>query len=359
MKQRGTVFVGMSGGVDSSLSAYLLKQQGYTVVGVFIKVWHPDFLPCHWERERLDAMRVAAHLEIPFLTLNAEEEYKREVTDYFVREYTLGRTPNPDIMCNTHVKFGAFYRFARSRGADYIATGHYVQKISSPNDRVRLARGADALKDQSYFLWNIDKDALAHALFPVGSLTKKEVRALARKAQLPTAQKGESQGICFLGHVDIEAFLAHYTTLVQGPVFDEQKRRIGTHHGALIYTIGQRHGFSVDSENENTEPYYVVGKDVAKNSITVSHTKPVFLEGGSVLVLTEGYFDGVCGERISLQTRYRQKPQAATVVRETSREIYVEMREKGEIPAVGQSCVLYDKDCIIGGGIIERITANS
>ncbi|HMA78461.1 MAG TPA: tRNA 2-thiouridine(34) synthase MnmA, partial [Candidatus Paceibacterota bacterium] len=204
-----TVFVGLSGGVDSSVAAARLKKQGYRVVGVFIKVWHPDWLVCNWEQERLDAMRVAAHLEIPFLTCDAEQAYKDDVATYFIEEYRTGRTPNPDVMCNQQVKFGRFLEFARAQGADYIATGHYVQRVDTEAG-IELHRGVDTGKDQSYFLWSLTANQLEQSLFPVGSSTKAEIRTEAETLQLPVAAKKDSQGICFLGQVDIPEFLSHY-----------------------------------------------------------------------------------------------------------------------------------------------------
>lgn len=197
-----SVFVGLSGGVDSAVSAYLLKKQGYKVVGAFIKVWEPDWLPCTSGADRLDAMRVAAHLEIPFKTYDLAEAYKKEVVDYFVEEYRQGRTPNPDVMCNRAIKFGAFWERAKADGADMIATGHYAR-----NEGGKLLRGVDDSKDQSYFLWMLNQDDLAHALFPVGGMLKSDVRKVAAAAKLPNATKRDSQGLCFLGHVDMKEFL--------------------------------------------------------------------------------------------------------------------------------------------------------
>ena len=358
MKTRSTVFVGMSGGVDSSVSAYLLKQQGYEVVGVFIKVWHPDFLPCHWERERLDAMRVAAHLEIPFLTCDAEAVYKKDVADYFIAEYAAGRTPNPDVMCNTHVKFGAFYDFARAHGADYIATGHYAQTLTH-NERVTLVRGVDPQKDQSYFLWNVREEVLQHVLFPIGGLTKAAVRRIAHKVQLPTAQKRESQGICFLGHVDIPSFLAHFVTLEEGVVLTDEGVTVGVHDGALLYTIGQRHGFRINPEHTHVDPYYVVQKDMARNILTVSHTKPKVGAVGSLLTLQSAWIHKEpTNSACMVQTRYRQHPTLGEVQSFHDGVLTVALLEAGELPAVGQSCVLYNDNRVMGGGIIAEIPAS-
>nr|MCU0678573.1 tRNA 2-thiouridine(34) synthase MnmA [Candidatus Paceibacterota bacterium] len=190
-----TVFVGLSGGVDSSVAALRLKNQGHNVVGVFIKVWHPDWLVCNWEQERLDAMRVAAHLGIPFLTCDAEAAYRDEVATYFIESYKAGLTPNPDVLCNEKVKFGAFLRFALEKGADYVATGHYAQKGSGDEGETELWRGIDTSKDQSYFLWSLSREQLSRVLFPVGDTNKIDLRKEAEAALLPTAQKKDSQGV--------------------------------------------------------------------------------------------------------------------------------------------------------------------
>ena len=229
--QKKIVFVGMSGGVDSAVSAALLKEQGYEVVGVFIRTWHPDFLSCNEEEERHDAMCIAAHLDIPFLTFNFEDVYKKEVADYMITEYKEGRTPNPDVMCNKYVKFGAFLKKAISMGADYVATGHYAlntkQLLSrgshsnlkmvdesniayaAESTALCLKKSIDPSKDQSYFLWTLKQEQLEKILFPIGHLKKTEVRRLAKKFKLPVAEKKDSQGICFLGVVDLKEFLKH------------------------------------------------------------------------------------------------------------------------------------------------------
>ena len=204
--RKGKVYVGMSGGVDSSVSAALLLEQGYDVTGVFIKVWQPEWLEeqggCSWREDRLDAMRVCVHLGIPFRTLDLEETYKREVVDYMVSEYRAGRTPNPDVMCNRHVKFGGFFDWAMEQGADFVATGHYAQIQESGSKNLELRMGKDAGKDQSYFLWTLTQRELSRTIFPVGGMEKAETRTLARRFGLPVADKRDSQGLCFIGRVD-------------------------------------------------------------------------------------------------------------------------------------------------------------
>ena len=301
------IFVGMSGGVDSSVSAALLKRAGHNVTGVFIKVWQPDWIECNWKEERLEAMRAAAHLGIPFIMLDLEKEYKEGVIDYMIAEYAAGRTPNPDVMCNREVKFGAFWNWAKGKGADYIATGHYARidepRASIDSDardfsakkslfasagRARgassstlacgstrlLLKGIDVNKDQSYFLWTLTQDDLKHVLFPVGGMTKPKVRKLARKFKLPNADKKDSQGLCFIGKVDVKEFLAHYTKgnpgAKPGKVLNEAGQIIGTHPGALFFTIGERHGFEIDANNKTPgdKPYYVIAKNMNANTVT-------------------------------------------------------------------------------------------
>lgn len=352
MEQK-TVFVGLSGGVDSSVAALRLKQQGYFVVGVFIKVWHPDFLECNWEAERLDAMRVAAALDIPFLTCDAEEAYKDDVAAYFIREYENGRTPNPDVMCNKHVKFGAFLKFALEHNADYIATGHYAQ-VKKEGERFVLLRGADSNKDQSYFLWTLTQEQLAHVLLPVGDSEKPAIRKEAEKAGLPTAQKKDSQGICFLGAVDIPEFLSHYIDLKKGDVLNSEGKVIGTHEGAILYTSGQRHGFAITEDIATRAPHYVVARDIAKNTITVGTEKPQQEEHSSIKLTNLNVISGkfTPGQTVFVQTRYRQTPSAARIDSVDADTITLSFTQSAEMASAGQSCVLYDGDRTLGGGII-------
>ncbi len=348
-----TVFVGLSGGVDSSVAALRLIKQGYNVVGVFIKVWHPDFLECHWEEERLDAMRIAAKLNIPFLTCDGEQAYKDDVADYFISEYKAGRTPNPDVMCNKYVKFGAFYNFALAHGADYIATGHYARRIKNA-ESFELHRGIDTHKDQSYFLWTLTQSQLAKILLPVGNSEKTVIRQEAQQAGLITAEKKDSQGICFLGHVDIPEFLSHYIDLKEGIVLDEVGNSIGTHKGALVYTTGQRHGFTTSIHTTEHRPLYVVARDIEANTITVSTTKAPQEKLSSLTLETCNFINWQpkIGSTIEVQTRYRQKPSDCTVVSYEDGVLTLTYSEEAEPHSSGQSCVLYTADICHGGGII-------
>lgn len=354
MKSSKTVFVGLSGGVDSSVAALTLKEAGYDVVGVFIRVWHPDFLQCNWEAERRDAMRVAATIQIPFLTCDAREAYKQEVADYFISEYKAGRTPNPDVLCNKAVKFGVFYEFAKAHGADYVATGHYAQCRRDGNGNYTLHRGEDSSKDQSYFLWMLEEEILENVLFPLGELKKSEVRSRAERAGLATAKKDESQGICFLGHVDIPLFLSHFIKLTPGDVLNEAGEEIGTHQGALVYTIGQRHGFTVTKGTEAGKIHYVLSRDLTANTITVRETPPTE-ERGSTIMLTHTNWLGTppaIGDPFQVQFRYRQTPQEATLIKRDGHTVTITLREEGDPAVPGQSCVCYVGDRCCGGGII-------
>jgi len=250
-RQGKKVFVGMSGGVDSSVSAALLKKAGYEVTGVFLKGWHPDWGPCGWQEDRLDAMRVCAHLGIRFRDLDLSKEYKKEVVDYMIDEYKAGRTPNPDVMCNQKIKFGAFFDWALAQGANYVATGHYaeIENLDIENSlkikNYKLKTSKDLDKDQTYFLWTLTQRELSRTLFPVGGMTKPEVRKLAKKFGLPTAEKKDSQGLCFVGKVDLPDFLSHFLKPKRGDVINESGEKIGWHAGAFSLTIGQRHGFTI------------------------------------------------------------------------------------------------------------------
>lgn len=362
---RKKVFVGMSGGVDSSVSAALLKKAGYDVTGVFLKVWQPDFLPCNWKEERLDAMRVAAVLDIPFLTIDLEKEYKEEVVDYMIAEYRRGRTPNPDVMCNKEIKFGAFLKKALEMGADAVATGHYAQNMHNPTAGTsgvyELREAVDAEKDQTYFLWTLTQRQLSNILFPIGHLPKSEVRALAKKFGLPTASKKDSQGLCFIGKVDMKEFLGHYIPKKPGAVLDEAGKTIGMHDGATFFTIGQRHGFIITEKTVADRPMYVAAKDVEANTITVS-SRATSVEGTSLnaSVVSVGQVNWTgqapknsfeCMARI----RYRQPLERCTISPSSAKNGLFEVRFVAPqfAASLGQSVVLYRNGFCLGGGIIE------
>ena len=338
------VFVGMSGGVDSSVSALLLKQQGYDVTGVFIKVWQPDFIECTWKEDRLDAMRVAALLDIPFVTLDLEKEYKEGVIDYMIEEYRRGRTPNPDVMCNREVKFGAFYTWAKAHGADYIATGHYAE-----HDGISLVKSKDENKDQTYFLWTLKKELFSSILFPVGAMEKSKVRDLAEKHTLPVSAKKDSQGLCFVGTIDIKTLLKQYIKEKKGSVLNEHGEVIGEHVGVMFFTIGERHGFTITKKVTDDTPYFVIAKDVEKNTLTVSHTVPQE-EKNEVLSLEKTNWTVTItpGAMYEARARYRAPLARVEIIDET----HVRVLEGEITKASGQSLVLYDKERCIGGGVL-------
>ncbi len=352
MNTKKTIYVGLSGGVDSSVTALRLKQQGYNVVGVFIKTWQPDFLICNWEKERLDAMRVAAHLDIPFKTFDAVDAYKNEVADYMICEYKDGRTPNPDVMCNQYVKFGVFLDFALKEGADAIATGHYAQ-IQKRNDEYILMRGKDTSKDQSYFLWTLNQEQLEHTLFPVGNTSKYDIRKEAERAGLKTFKKADSQGICFLGQVNIKEFLSHYIKTSEGYILNEAGIVVGKHDGALFYTTGQRHGFKIKTYRNKSTAHYVIARDLDKNTITVSEKAPVSenlkLSLSNINIITDWK-----SKNLNAQIRYRQKPFGVEIneVTDDGRAM-LNVLEGIDTPSLGQSCVIYTGDECLGGGIIS------
>ncbi len=370
--QRNTVFVGMSGGVDSSVSAAILKKQDYNVTGVFIKVWQPDFFDCGWKDDRLDAMRVCATLGIPFRELDLEQEYKKEVVDYMIAEYRAGKTPNPDVACNRFIKFGAFYKWARKEGADFVATGHYAQILPVKDKRLRikdvgLFAGADPQKDQTYFLWQIRREQLSHILFPVGGMQKSEVRKLARKFGLVTAEKKDSQGLCFVGKVDMKEFLSHYITPKEGRVLLAGGNGIGTHDGAFFYTIGERIGLAAQThadrtrKNAETLACYVVAKDIRQNTVTVSQKNHAGLLAAAaktefVIHQCNWLSEPNEGKVYRARIRYRQALQKCTILfpREggrSPRQVRVHF-VSAQHAAPGQSLVLYDGDICMGGGAI-------
>ena len=348
MNNKGKVFVGMSGGVDSSVSALLLKEQGYDVTGVFIKVWQPDFVECTWKEDRLDAMRVAAQLDIPFITLDLEKEYKREVIDYMIEEYRNGRTPNPDVYCNRYVKFGGFLNWAREQGADYIATGHY-----SRTDNINLFKGKDNNKDQSYFLWTLNKDDLKNVLFPIGELEKDEVRKIGEKSGIYTSSKKDSQGLCFVGTIDIKTLLKEFIKEERGDVLDDSGVIIGYHDGSMFYTIGERHNFVITKKGTEDKPYYVVKKDNEKNTLTVSHIKPFISEGDNFQLTKVSFVNDRPNENEIYEARARYRAPLSKIKIKEKEGGWIVEKVIGElVPTSGQSLVIYKGDTMIGGGII-------
>lgn len=343
------VYVGMSGGVDSSVAAALLQQQGYDVTGVYMKNWTQDLpgMVCPWADDLADAKRVAVQLKIPFKVFDFQKEYKQKVVDYMIAEYQAGRTPNPDIMCNQEVKFKVFLDAALEDGADMIATGHYARTQDG-----KLFAAVDAAKDQTYFLYRVTHKALEKTLFPLGELTKPEVRAKAHEFGLATADKKDSQGICFVGKVGIKDFLQQYITSEPGDIVDKITGKIiGQHEGAIFYTFGQRHGLGVGGGL----PYYVVGKDMAKNIVFVTTDLNDSSMWRDELHLVHTHWITAApkeGDRLMVRTRYRAPLVEGVIARNDTNGMTVKLAEPERAITPGQSSVLYQDDRVVGGGVV-------
>lgn len=342
------VYVGMSGGVDSSLTAALLKEQGYDVTGIYMKNWTQDLpgMKCPWADDLADAKRVAVQLGIDFKVYDFEKEYKQKVVDYMIDEYRRGRTPNPDIMCNQEVKFKIFLETALEDGADLIATGHYARV---ENGELKMAE--DTNKDQTYFLYRVTGKALQKTLFPLGGFTKPEVRKLAEERGLITARKKDSQGICFVGKVGIREFLQQYVTQQPGEIKDASSGKVlGHHDGAIFYTLGQRHGLELGGGL----PYYVVGKDMGKNEVFVTTD----LNDGTLwresVTLNEVHWINHRPLAATLQARVRHRAPllSVSVLYTENGDVQLTFAEPERAVAAGQSVVLYDGETCVGGGII-------
>lgn len=341
------IFVGMSGGVDSSVSALLLKRAGHDLTGVFIKTWQPEYIECTWKEDRLDAMRVCAQLDIPFITLDLEKEYKEHVIDYFLNEYKNNRVPNGDIMCNKYIKFGAFLKFAMDSGAEAIATGHY-SKIKDGH----LFAASDESKDQSYFLYQIKKEDLSKIIFPISELKKTEVRDMAKKHGLYVADKKDSQGICMLGgDVSVKDFLMHELKTKKGEVIDEQGEVIGEHDGVELYTIGERHGFDIIKNGSSAEPYFVINKNIENNILTVSNKKPENSQNNIIRLENMNMLETPKKDKVYFaRSRYRGELRKVKV---NSEDNSVELLED-LLCVPGQSLVVYDEyHKLICGGVIR------
>jgi len=417
MEIKQKVFVGVSGGVDSSVALALLQKatpnnfeelfgrptpegfRGFDITGVFLKVWAPDFLPCEWRDERRSAMRVCATLGVPFLTLDCEKEYKEMVVDYMLSEYKAGRTPNPDVFCNKYVKFGVFLKKALEAGATHVATGHYARiedrsktlefkTDSTLTSKFELLESIDSDKDQSYFLSQLGQHELSHAIFPIGHLKKNEVREIARELNLPTAEKKDSQGLCFIGKVDMKEFLAHYIDSKPGDVLNEKGEVVGHHDGAVFYTIGERHGFTLTEKTTNNSRFFVVSKDIKNNTITVSpkpglgenicKVNPVPGTGMNIEKVSSVALDkltprqrlGVLGvielkdmhwiagtpadlsRTYGVRFRYRQEKVPGKIKK--IEDVYVIYPETSQTDiASGQIAVVYDGNVCVGSGVIS------
>lgn len=400
-EQNRRVYVAMSGGVDSSVAAALLKKRGFNVIGVFMKPWSPNQgtmsrdqgakrkrkdsvlrfgvhcsllnVRCLWKQDREDAMRVASILGIPFKTWDFSKKYKKSVADYMVREYKIGRTPNPDVMCNKEIKFGLFFDKAMKEGADHIATGHYVrlkrneqEAMNREHAHYSLFTAHDSNKDQSYFLWTLKQKQLAKCLFPIGEYLKPEVRKMAKKFGLPNHDKKDSQGVCFVGSLNMKSFLKTRIKLKNGEIrllkFSpelpsrlnlEGSSVIGTHDGAYYYTIGQRHGLNIGIGGG---PYYIVSKDIKKNIIYVGKEKDLYskqLKVSNISWISDDiiphFFSNEGHLRIDVKIRYRSKSEKAILSKNGTLKFFKPVRAITS----GQSAVFYKNGELLGGGIIS------
>ncbi|MES2274103.1 MAG: tRNA 2-thiouridine(34) synthase MnmA [Chlamydiota bacterium] len=349
-----TVVVGMSGGVDSSVSALLLKNLGYRVIGLFMKNWEETDAAgvCQSSREYEDVVRVCNQLEIPYYSVNFVEEYRQSVFTQFLADYEAGLTPNPDILCNREIKFKVFLEKAMSLGADFLATGHYCRL----DEKKRLLKGSDPEKDQSYFLHAVEPNAFQKVLFPVGHLTKKEVREIARANHLATSEKKDSTGICFIGKRDFKPFLSQYLAPKEGDFQLLNGQVVGQHDGAAFYTIGQRKGMGLGGEGD---AWYVIGKDLGRNVVFVERGAlhpALYADDLMARSLTwvdkpPAEFPYFCRAKI----RYRQEDQACTIYPLQNGTMKVEFKEPQRAAAPGQSVVFYEGDLCLGGGVIQTV----
>jgi tRNA-specific 2-thiouridylase len=357
--KRERIVVGMSGGVDSSVAAWLLKEQGHDVVGVFMKNWEDDDTDeyCTSRADLVDAASVADVIGIELEAVNFAAEYRERVFSLFLRDYEAGRTPNPDVLCNSEIKFRAFLEHARTLGADRIATGHYARVRRTPGGRVELLEAADASKDQSYFLHRLTQPQLEPVLFPLGDMAKRDVRALARRAGLPTHAKKDSTGICFIGERPFRDFLARYLPRTPGPMMTPQGRVVGTHQGLAYYTLGQRQGLGIGGTRDgDASAWYVAGKDLHANRlIVVQGADHPLLRRCDVDAADVHWIAGAPPRlpgRYTARTRYRMAS-APCGLRAHGGRVHAEFDAPQWAPTPGQFLVIYDGEVCLGGGVIE------
>ncbi|MCM3632399.1 MULTISPECIES: tRNA 2-thiouridine(34) synthase MnmA [Paenibacillus] len=354
------VVIGMSGGVDSSVAALLLKEQGYEVIGIFMKNWDDtdEFGHCTAEEDAEDVRRVCEQIGIPYYTVNFEKQYYDKVFTYFLDEYKRGRTPNPDVMCNREIKFGDFLKKAEELNADYLATGHYARVERSADGTTKLLRGVDSNKDQTYFLNALNQQQLAKAMFPIGHLPKPEVRKIAEAAGLYTAKKKDSTGICFIGERDFKQFLSHYLPAQPGNMVDIVSGEVkGRHDGLMYYTLGQRQGLGIGGSG-NGEPWFVVDKDLENNILYVVQGDHPSLYSESLLATDMNWItndDTADTVQCTAKFRYRQPDQEVTVKKLPNNEALITFAKHQKAITPGQAVVLYDGDVCLGGGTIHKV----
>ena len=358
------VVLGMSGGVDSSVAAILLKEQGYDVIGVFMKNWEEkdDNGVCLSEEDYKDVIAVAEQLEIPYYSVNFVKEYWDKVFTYFLNEYKRGRTPNPDVMCNKEIKFRAFLDYAMKIGADYVATGHYARIIHEEKDgniKSVMLRGVDDNKDQTYFLCQLNQEQLEKVLFPLGNYTKPQIREIAEKYNLKTAKKKDSTGICFIGERNFNEFLSKYLPTKKGNIVNTEGKILGRHNGLMYYTIGQRKGIGIGNTKEGTgEPWFVVDKDLEKNELVVT-------QGDNSVLYSKGLiatdFNFINKDEITfplnctVKYRYRQDDSKAVINKLNENEYEVIFDKPQKAVTLGQIVVAYNGEKCLGGGVIDKI----
>ncbi|WP_025904243.1 tRNA 2-thiouridine(34) synthase MnmA [Mammaliicoccus sciuri] len=355
--QSTRVVVGMSGGVDSSVTAHILKEQGYDVVGIFMKNWDDtdENGVCTATEDYNDVIEVCNQLDIPYYAVNFEQEYWDKVFTYFLDEYKKGRTPNPDVMCNKEIKFKAFLNHALKLGADYVATGHYA-RVNRDGDKVEMLRGVDNNKDQTYFLNQLTKDQLSKVMFPIGELEKSEVRRIAEEQNLATAKKKDSTGICFIGEKNFKTFLSQYLPAQNGKMQTLDGVDMGEHSGLMYYTIGQRHGLGIGGDGD---PWFVVGKNLKENILYVEQGFHHVALYSDYLIASDISFvndlDFSQPVKCSAKFRYRQKDTQVTVEKISDNQIKVIFDEPVRAITPGQAVVLYDGDVCLGGATIDEV----
>ena len=357
MKKR--VVLGMSGGVDSSVAAILLKEQGYEVIGVFMKNWDEEDENgvCMADEDYKDVVSVAEQLGIPYYSINFVKEYWERVFEYFLSEYRLARTPNPDVMCNKEIKFKAFLEYAEKLGADYIATGHYARLIEDKDGQKVMLKGLDDNKDQTYFLSGLTQKQLEKVLFPLGDYKKSEIREIAQKYDLKTANKKDSTGICFIGERNFNEFLSKYIPAQKGDIVDINGKKLGIHNGLIYYTIGQRKGIGLGNSKDGTgEPYFVVDKKLETNELVVAQGDDKLLYSKGLISNNFNFINYIkfpfeCGVKF----RYRQKDVKAVISKINDEEYRIDFEEPQRAVTLGQVAVIYNGDICLGGGIIDKV----
>jgi tRNA-specific 2-thiouridylase len=354
-----TVVIGMSGGVDSSVTAALLKSMGFDCIGVYMKNWSENFgdYGCTWAEDAEDARKVAQQLGIPFYVWNFEKEYYDKVVEYFLKEYQAGRTPNPDVMCNSEIKFKVFLNKALELGADFVATGHYARIRTNYNLQpitYNLLKGVDPAKDQSYFLYTLKQEQLAKILFPIGDYKKTEIRELARKFNLPNAEKKDSQGICFIGKINVTEFLREHVKARAGEIVTTTGQTIGSHTGLPFYTLGQREGIGIGGVG----PYYVAGKDFDSNKLIVTNNQQDPMLWKKQFTITDVSWVGEEPKTpldAGVSIRYHHPDYNASIEKIADYELRIKFNESQRAITPGQAAVIYQGDELLGGGIIAEV----